>query len=219
MSKNAIPAPVSAPGVAARIAGRTLARREADYTGEVRRLLDAGLEVMRRSGTAARPKVADIVAAAGSSNDAFYRHFPSKEALVAAIIEDGAERLRSYLAHQMAKVSLPEKQVRRWVEGVLAQAADGEIASTTLAVLWNAGTVADGLASGHSAMNPALAGLLVEPFVALGSADPERDAALCTHAVVGILSDHLWQRARPTSAEIDHVVDFCLRALVRPEAS
>src|SRR5207253_635888 len=115
----------------------------------------AGLEVMRARGTDGRPRVADIVAAAGLSNDAFYRHFPSKEALVNAIIEDGAERLRGYLAHQMDKAPTPELKVRRWVEGVLAQAADDELASATLAVLWNAGGVGDGIASGHSSMNPA----------------------------------------------------------------
>src|SRR5690606_5850001 len=95
---------VGAPGdVAARIAQRALAKRGAEYASEVRRLLDAGLQVMRACGTASRPRVADVVAAAGLSNDAFYRHFPSKDALVVAIIEDGAERLRSYLAHQMSK--------------------------------------------------------------------------------------------------------------------
>lgn len=43
----------------------------------------------------ARP-FADIVAAAGLSNDTFYRHVSSKDALVAAILEDGAERLCGY---------------------------------------------------------------------------------------------------------------------------
>src|ERR671927_1206980 len=89
------------------IAQRALAKRGAAYADEVRRLLDAGLAVMRRCGTESRPRVADIVAAAGLSNEAFYRHFPSKDALVAAILEDGAERLGSYLVHQMAKERSP----------------------------------------------------------------------------------------------------------------
>ncbi len=77
----------------------------------------SGRELMARCGTTSRPRVADIVAAAGLSNDAFYRHFSSKDALVAAILEDGTERLTSYLAHQMAKEPTPERQVRRWVDG------------------------------------------------------------------------------------------------------
>ena len=102
---------------------------------------------MARCGTSSRPRVADIVAAAGVSNDAFYRHFASKDALVTAILDDGTERLRSYLAHQMDKESTPEGQIRRWVQGVLAQAADDDIAASTLAVLWNAGNLGQALAS------------------------------------------------------------------------
>jgi AcrR family transcriptional regulator len=106
--------------VASRIAQRSLAKRGAGYTGEVRRLLDAALDVMKRRGTASRPRVADVVNAAGLSNDAFYRHFPSKDALVAALLEDGAERLYGYVAHQMAKEPAPEGKVRRWVQRITA---------------------------------------------------------------------------------------------------
>jgi AcrR family transcriptional regulator len=196
--------------VAVRIAQQTLARRGPDYTGEVRRLLDAALDVMRACGTTARPRVADIVAAAGLSNDAFYRHFPSKDALVAALLEDGTERLQSYLTHQMAKEATAQGKVRRWVEGVLSQAADEDIASTTLAVLWNGGSVGEGLPSGRPSASRPLATLLREPFAELGSADPDLDASLAAHAVVGTLSDHLWERARPSRAAIDHVADVCV---------
>jgi AcrR family transcriptional regulator len=197
--------------VATRIANRTLARRAPDYPAEVRRLLDAGREVMRRGGTAARPRVADIVAEAGLSNDAFYRHFTSKDALVAAILEDGTERLGSYLRHQMAKEPTPEGQVRRWVTGVLSQGADPDIAAATLAVLWNAGGLVPGAALADPSGSAPLARLLHEPFTALGSAVPELDASLAGHAVVGRLSDHLWAGTRPTKQETAHLVAFCLR--------
>ena len=105
---------------------------------------------------------------------------------MAAILEDGTERLESYLAHQMDKEATPEGQVRRWVEGVLSQ-TDEDFAATTLAVLWNAGSVAD-QPNGPSASAP-LATLLVGPFAQLGSLDPELDASLVAHAVVGQLSD------------------------------
>jgi AcrR family transcriptional regulator len=196
--------------VTGRIVRRTLSKREDQYASEVRRLLDAGLEVIRRCGTSSRPRVADIVAEAGLSNEAFYRHFRSKEALVAAILEDGSERLRSYVAHQMAKAPTPERQVRCWVEGVLGQ-ADEDIAATTLAVLWNGSGVGDA-AGGHFVSAP-VASLLLEPFTALGSATPELDAVLAAHATFGLLSDCLWQRVQPTPAEVEHVGDFCLRAV------
>src|ERR1700730_16401818 len=108
--------PSDDPSVVARVAQRAVALREADYAEEVRRLLDAGLEVMERCGTTSSPRVADIVQAAQLSNEAFYRHFASKEDLVAAIVEAGAERLASYLRHQMGKDRDPRTQVRVWIE-------------------------------------------------------------------------------------------------------
>ena len=196
--------------LADRIAQRTLAKRGALYASEVRRLLDAGLEVMRECGTTTRPRVSDIVAAAGLSNEAFYRHFRSKDALVAAILEDGAERLASYVAHQMAKAAAPDAKVRRWVEGILSQAVDDDIAATTLAVLWNGGSIGEGLVPGRSSLNAPLAALLREPFAALGSARPEFDSSLATHAIIGMLTDYLQQGRRPSRADLDHSVGFCL---------
>ncbi len=199
--------------VASRIARETLAARDAEYADEVRRLLDAGRAAMAACGTRSRPRVADIVAAAGLSNDAFYRHFSSKDRLVAAILEDGTERLRSYLAHQMAKAETPEDAVRRWVHGVLGQATDDDVAAATLAVLWNGGSVGETLAAGRPSATAPLATLLHEPLAALGSPDAEVDAAMVAHAVVGQLSDHLWKGAKPTPADVDHVVAFCIAAV------
>ncbi|MGF7237841.1 MAG: TetR/AcrR family transcriptional regulator [Frankia sp.] len=195
--------------IADRIAQRTMTQRGPDYAGEVRRLLDAALDVMRQCGTSSRPRVADIVAAAGLSNDAFYRHFPSKEALVAALVEDGAHRLGSYLVHQMAKQPTPEGQIRCWVEGVLSQTAEG-IAATTAAVLWNGGSVGEGTASGRHFASEPLTSPLKEPLAALGSADPDLDASLVAHATLGKMSDYLWKRTQPSPEEIDRITAFCL---------
>lgn len=199
--------------IATRIAQQTLAKREADYADEVRRLLDAALKVVRRCGTSSRPRVTDIVAEAGLSNDAFYRHFPSKSALVAALFQDGNERLAGYTAHQMAKATTPVDKIRRWVEGVLAQTRD-EWAATTLAVLWNGGNSGDNPnAVRYSSILP-LAELLREPLTELGSADPEMDASLIAHATLGKISDYLWLRVTPDRAETERIIGFCLRAVV-----
>lgn len=198
--------------VAVRIARLTRERRGGlDYPDEVRRLLAAAVEVMRNCGIASRPRVADIVATAGLSNEAFYRHFPSKEALVEALLDDGAQQLGSYLAHQMAKEPSPRAQVRRWIEGVMSQANE-EVAATTLAVLWNGGTGGKGLASGRHFASSPLATLLREPLAALGCADPETDASLVSHAILGKLSDYLWKHTQPTQAEIEHMTTFCVAA-------
>ena len=100
--------------------------------------------------------------------------------------------------------------MRRLVEGVFSQ-ADEDIAATTLAILWNGGGVAQEASGRHFASAP-LAALLQEPLAALGSSAPEVDATLCAHAVLGMLTDCLWQRVQPTATETEHAVRFCLAA-------
>lgn len=197
--------------VLGRVVQRALSRRGETYEEEVRRLMQAGLEVMVRCGTSASPRVSDVVAAAGLSNDAFYRYFPSKGALVGALLEDGAERLRGYLEHQMAKESTPEGRVRRWVEGVLTQ-AKGEVAATTRAVMWNAPTAGSDAPYGRHFASEVLAGLLAGPFTELGGADPALTARLVAHAALGLLSDHVWAQTEPGDAEREQLVAFCLAA-------
>lgn len=204
-----------ADAIAARAARRAVARREKAYTDEVRRLLDAGMTVMEQAGTTASPRVADIVRAAGLSNDAFYRHFASKEDLVSAIVEAGALRLAGYLLHQMSKEAEPAAQLRRWIEGVMSQASDPVVAEQTRAVLWNGSRVGDQAREVAGSGYEPLTDLLLEPLAALGSTDAARDAATIGHAAMGRMESLLWQRSSPSAADVDHLVRFCLAA-VRP---
>jgi AcrR family transcriptional regulator len=194
-----------------RTARRTLARRHAVYTDEVRRLLDAGLAVMIHAGTTKSPRVSDIVEAAGLHREAFYRHFPSKQDLVAAIIEAGADRLVSYLAHQMSKETSPQEQLRRWVEGIMAQSANPEVAAATRAVLWNGNSGGDHheILAAHNKIGA----LTVEPVRILGSNDPSRDAAVLCQAVMGRQQQFLWECVIPTADDIEHLIQFCLGAV------
>lgn len=202
--------------VVARATQRALARRQAAYSEEVRRLLDAGLEVMRAAGTARSPRVTDIIDAAGLSRDAFYRHFASKEDLVAAIVEAGSYRLVSYLRHQMAKEREPTGQIRRWIQGVMSQATDAEVAHSTRAVLWNGARVGDRSRPEGIAAYAELAGLLLHPLAAVGSGDPARDAATICEAVVGRMQAFLWRSRAPTRSDITHLVRFCMAGVTAP---
>ncbi|MGW0181976.1 TetR/AcrR family transcriptional regulator [Nocardia sp. NPDC003345] len=211
MEKNAILSD-SDPGsdLAGRIARQAVAGREAEYAGEVRRLLDAALDQVRRCGPDGRPRVADIVAAAGSSNDAFYRHFRSKDALMAALLTDGTERLGRYVAHRMAKESDPAARVRSWVSAILAQAETASAADTR-AVLCQTGGLGVDLVSGRAASAPRrLAALLHAPLAELGVREPEYVAGLLAYSAVGKLSEHLWSDIEPTAEEVARLGDYCL---------
>ena len=56
------------------------------------RILDGALDVFARKGYH-RAIVDDIVRASGTSKGAVYHHFPNKEAVFAALVDDFAERL------------------------------------------------------------------------------------------------------------------------------
>src|SRR5262245_16748917 len=100
---------------------RSLGRRRAAYADEVGRLVAAALVLIERHGDL-EPRVGDIVREAGLSNQAFYRHFPSKQALLVAVLDEGIRILAGYLAHRMQQASSPTARVREWLLGVLEQA-------------------------------------------------------------------------------------------------
>src|SRR5580704_10590609 len=82
--------------LAVRSVERTLASKYSAYADEVDRLIRAGVAVMERAETA-NPRVSEIVEVAGLSNQAFYRHFRSKDELLLAILDGGQRRLVGYL--------------------------------------------------------------------------------------------------------------------------
>jgi AcrR family transcriptional regulator len=116
--------------IAERSVLRTLATRQATYTSEVNRLIAACLAVSRKTGDF-DPRVSDILAEAGLSNQAFYRHFQSKEELLLAVLDQGIRQLDAYLRKRMAVQTDPLDKVRAWVRGFAAQAIDPMAAAAT----------------------------------------------------------------------------------------
>ncbi|MDB5397290.1 MAG: regulatory protein TetR [Rhodospirillales bacterium] len=121
---------MSATSIAQRSVERTLASRHAAYTDEVNRLMAASLAVMQRTGDF-DPKVGEILAEAGLSNQAFYRHFQSKEELLLALLDSGIRQLEFYLAKRMAAQPDPVGKVRAWIRGFAAQAIRPTAAAAT----------------------------------------------------------------------------------------
>jgi AcrR family transcriptional regulator len=71
--------------------------RVAYHHGDLRRaLLDATLEILRRDGLGA-VSLREVARAAGVSHNAPYRHFSSREALLAGVATEGFGRLRARL--------------------------------------------------------------------------------------------------------------------------
>jgi AcrR family transcriptional regulator len=198
--------------VVARTARRALAARESAYIDEVQRLLDAGLDLMVELGDERAPRVAEIVERAGLSNQAFYRHFASKDELIAAVVEAGAHRLESYLRHQLAKVDDPQLKVRAWIVGVASQGQRRAVARQTRAAMHN--LVRLPVEVRQTVRVPATDHVLVDVLRDAGSPDPERDAVAIALLAIGRLEQFLW-RSPPSDDDVEQLVEFCLAAIRR----
>ena len=219
--QNAVLAPAANDDpVAARAAERALAGRRTAYAEEVRRLIDAGSAVMRRTGSI-DPKVSDIVGEAGLSNQAFYRHFRSKDELLLAILDDGLERLVGYLEHRMATTPDPLVRVRRWIEGIFAQAADPTAAEATRPFAVDGARLRDRFPEESARSVAGVKAPLVAAIRdarasgAAPGADPARDADAIYHLAMGCTNQRLVDRAAPTKRDVTHVVEFALAAITR----
>lgn len=116
--------------IAQRSVERALAARHATYTEEVNRLIEACLIVAKATGDF-DPRVGDILAEAGLSNQAFYRHFRSKEELLLAVLDRGMHQLQDYLTKRMSTQADPVGKVRAWIRGFAAQAIHPVAAEAT----------------------------------------------------------------------------------------
>jgi len=191
---------------------RALAKQKVEATREVEAILDAALRVAERSAPAP-PRVADIVAEAGTSNQAFYKYFAGKDDLMNAVFERGVARLHGYLVHQMAKESDPAKQIAAWIRGILTQVTDQTAARQSAAVTRQLARVPEQRDTAGAGPLTQLGRMLVEPIARAGSSDPERDAQVIQEAVMGTMQRHFTQLTAPDKAERDHIIAFCLRGL------
>jgi AcrR family transcriptional regulator len=195
---------------------RAVASRVRNAEQDVGRLLEVGLALMAEADDRDVPRVADIVRAAGLSNDAFYRYFASKDDLVAAIVDDGSRRLLAHVRHQLGKSDDPVVRLRHALIAVLKQATDPEVAATTRAVLRHASASHPMKSTRWTRLATELAVLLREPIAELGVGDPRRDARTVAITVLAAMEHFLWAQGQPSSLDIEHLTDFVLRGLGAP---
>jgi len=199
------------PSVATELAERAVRDRAAAYENEVRRLLDAAYSVLRRTGEL-EPRVGDVVREAGLSNQAFYRHFASKDALLLALLDDGQRRLLATLEARMARVEAGAPRVRAWVEGVVEQARRPDAADNTRPFVVNGLRLADRFPQEWSRLHDALLAPLRAAIAECGG-NPERDAPAVYHLAFGTMQDALVRRTHPSKADVEYVVE-CVLAVV-----
>jgi len=190
-----------------RLADAAVAERRGQYAAEVRRLIDGAFSVMRDTGDI-DPPVRDIVRAAGLSNQAFYRHFSSKDALLLAVLADGQRQLVAYLGARVESTPDPETRVRRWIEGVMAQAQNPSAAEATRPFAVNGTRLADRYPADLAASRAELLSTLEPSVRALGGT--EQDARFVCDLALARMNDAIAYRRRPPVQEVQRLVEFCL---------
>jgi AcrR family transcriptional regulator len=210
-----VPQPPEGPSLAEQAVARSTERLVAARTDEAEALMAAATAEMVRLGSERRVTVADIVRAAGLSNQAFYRHFASKDDLTAALVDAGARRLAGYRDPQMSTVDDGAEKVRVWIRGVLSQAADPAVAQPTKAVAWNRTVIGTDAIEDSRRSEAMIWALLEEPLSELGVADPAREAYLVGCLVFAVLNDGLWADPAPTLDDLAFVTDFVLARVTR----
>jgi len=204
--------------LALRSVERTLASRYSTYVDEVERLIRAGVIVMERDQTT-NPRVSEIVAEAGLSNQAFYRHFHSKDELLLAIVDDGQRQLVGYLEHQMAKETSGLAQIRRWVDGIMSQAVNKRAAQATRNVALNSDRLRELFPDEFRCLERFIEAPLRAALVLAAEqgeiprGDDERDAQAIFRLAVRTMEAFVIDRERPSRDDLTHVRAFIAAAL------
>jgi AcrR family transcriptional regulator len=186
----------------------------------VRRLIKAGVRVMQRTG-GFDPRVSDVVEEAGLSNQAFYRHFRSKDEFLLAVLDDGVRELVGYLRHRMQGAPSPTEQIRSWLQGVVAQALNPEAAQATRPFIIPQAHLAerfpDEVASSIRQLTTVLQEAIDKAVEAgdLVEADPSRDARAIYDLAMGWLQRALVDAEPPSPEAANHLVEFAMRGLLR----
>ena len=133
-------------------------------------------------------------AQAGLSNQAFYRHFDGKDALLLALLADGRERLAGTIERRMARAGARDREarVRAWIDAVLDQARDPDGRGRDPAVRRQRRR---GSRCSSPTRSRASQDQLVEPLRAIVGAD---DARAIYHLAMGMVHDALVTRRSPT---------------------
>ncbi|MFP6665025.1 MAG: TetR/AcrR family transcriptional regulator [Deltaproteobacteria bacterium] len=206
-----------------RAVDRAVEARRAVYDDEVRRLIDAGFAVVRKTGNL-DPRIGEIVAAADLSNQAFYRHFPSKNDLLLAMLDEGIRRLRGYVEHRMEKAPDPLAKIRAGLDAILEQALRPQAAAATRPFALSRGRLAEVFPQEVAATERQLTQLFEAAIAkarkdgALPLADPARDAQLLYGLAMGWVERRLADPNPSGKADAAHLVAFALRGLARDDA-
>ena len=190
-----------------------------DNTSERAKIVAAAYRLLTASDGASVP-ITDILAAAGLSTRAFYRHFDSKDALLLAMFRSDSDRVLGQLSAIAAGSATAREGLERWIGNMLALTADPRRRRRVLVLSSDEVTRARGyraeLERYRADQDEAITALLRRGLAdgSLPRSEPERDARYIRGAIHAAFDGLM---ARRLGGDVDDVVrslvGFVLRSL------
>jgi AcrR family transcriptional regulator len=194
-------------------------RRAVQQAEEKARIIEAAYRCLADSN-GATASITDILAAAGLSTRAFYRHFESKDELLLSMLREDTERVVAEMRASMAAAPDPSGALRELVHGMLRLTAEEPRRRRVLVLSSEEAQRARGYTAERARFMAAQEAAIAEVLHAGlrdGSfpwADPEPDARSIQAAIGQAFQEQMLQTATVGPAEAaDQVTDFALRAL------
>jgi AcrR family transcriptional regulator len=185
---------------------------------EVSTLVEGARRAISQAGTV-DPTLKEILSASGMSLTAFYKHFRSKDELLAVVVDEGTARFVNHIAAKIAKAKTPEGALRAMIAGALNQAAREQTAATTRPFVLSQWRLAERypevVASTMAAVVDQVTSV-IEPLVPRERATPARlrhQSSFVYHVVYGRLQQHVSNNSVPAPDEAEELFAFCLAAL------
>ncbi len=190
-------------------------RSAVDSRNERRALIEAGLVALRRKGNDGCT-VADVLAEAGLSTRAFYRHFASKDELVLAIYEQDARATQAKLRDRMRAAETPVAAIDVWIDETLALAFDPRRARRTRPLAHEGLRLQAAFPKQFAAIVAGVIDPLAAVLAELGDPRAERDAR-SLHAITwAIVEERLAGGAVTREEAAAHVRRFAAAVVPRP---
>src|SRR5262245_53219179 len=178
------------------------------------RILDAALSVFAERGYH-RATVDDIVRASGTSKGAVYHHFPNKEAVFLALVDDFAERLATAVATTIAGRQGALAKVEGALTAALATFHDNErlarlilLEAVALGSLWETKR-----AEVHGRFAALIQGYLDE--AAAEGSIPPLDTRVATLAWLGAVNEVVVDWLHQRQGDLERTVPELTRLLLR----
>lgn len=196
---------------------RGVGKRGDDSTATVEATLGAVRTLIERDGVIDF-NMREMLALAGISNRAFYRHFPSKEAVVAVLVEEVYGTMVASLAEAVAATSGARERMTAWIDESLRYAHDASHRARGRIFVAYEARLRDEHPEVYRRAGRALlhqVSAIIRDGVeegAFSTRSPEEHARIVVRLVVATLQQHVLDRNAPSDVERDALVAFILEA-------